>query len=136
MSSKSPADAAPAGTAAPMAAAGATTPIRPRIPARAAGISAPTAAAAPTAPEAFDHAKVLHPAPRRIERSAVFCDGLNRHCEPTGRRKAPPDDRLREAIHLAAERKHGLLRRFAPRNDGREAAQPSRRHRLLLHHPM
>ena len=22
-----------------------------------------------------------------------------RHCEPTGRRKAPPDDRLREAIH-------------------------------------
>src|ERR1700746_689061 len=23
----------------------------------------------------------------------------NRHCEPTGRRKAPPDDRLREAIH-------------------------------------
>jgi len=25
-----------------------------------------------------------------------------RHCEPTGRRKAPPDDRLREAIHSAA----------------------------------
>jgi hypothetical protein len=23
-----------------------------------------------------------------------------RHCEPTGRREAPPDDRLREAIHL------------------------------------
>jgi hypothetical protein len=23
----------------------------------------------------------------------------HRHCEPTGRRKAPPDDRLREAIH-------------------------------------
>jgi hypothetical protein len=22
-----------------------------------------------------------------------------RHCEPTGRREAPPDDRLREAIH-------------------------------------
>src|ERR1700682_1157727 len=46
----------------------------------------------------------------------------------TGRRKAPPDDRLREAIHLAAQRKNGLLRRFrlrswsyggpvAPRND-------------------
>src|SRR6266850_4572185 len=34
-----------------------------------------------------------------------------RHCEPTGRRKAPPDDRLREAIHLAAQRKNGLLRR-------------------------
>jgi len=26
----------------------------------------------------------------------------SRHCEPTGRRKAPPDDMLREAIHLAA----------------------------------
>src|SRR6266404_7883218 len=26
-----------------------------------------------------------------------------RHCEPTGRRKAPPDDRLREAIHRAAK---------------------------------
>jgi len=25
-----------------------------------------------------------------------------RHCEPTGRREAPPDDRLREAIHLSA----------------------------------
>jgi hypothetical protein len=25
-----------------------------------------------------------------------------RHCEPTGRREAPPDDRLREAIHSAA----------------------------------
>jgi len=25
-----------------------------------------------------------------------------RHCEPTGRRRAPPDDRLREAIHGAA----------------------------------
>src|SRR3982074_2796495 len=27
-----------------------------------------------------------------------------RHCEPTGRRKAPPDDRLREAIHGAEQR--------------------------------
>src|SRR6266567_3132697 len=40
---------------------------------------------------------------------------FNRHCEPTGRRKAPPDDRLREAIHLVQP--NGLLRRFAPRND-------------------
>jgi hypothetical protein len=24
---------------------------------------------------------------------------IHRHCEPTGRREAPPDDRLREAIH-------------------------------------
>jgi hypothetical protein len=43
---------------------------------------------------------------------------LNRHCEPTGRRNAPPDDRLREAIHRATK-KNGLLRRFAPRNDER-----------------
>jgi hypothetical protein len=58
-----------------------------------------------------------------------------RHCEPTGRRKAPPDDRLREAIDAAAlrhcerseaihvtakKKKHGLLRRFAPRNDKEE----------------
>src|SRR6266702_5357442 len=28
---------------------------------------------------------------------------LLRHCEPTGRRKAPPDDRLREAIHRATK---------------------------------
>ena len=25
-----------------------------------------------------------------------------RHCEPTGRREAPPDDKLREAIHFDA----------------------------------
>jgi hypothetical protein len=45
-----------------------------------------------------------------------------------GSRECAPDDRLREAIHLAAQRKNGLLRRFrlrsvsyggqvAPRND-------------------
>ena len=39
-----------------------------------------------------------------------------RHCEPTGRRNAPPDDRLREAIH-EAEDDFGLLRRAASRND-------------------
>src|SRR3954454_15252919 len=27
-----------------------------------------------------------------------------RHCEPTGRREAPPDDRLREAIHRRKNR--------------------------------
>jgi hypothetical protein len=32
----------------------------------------------------------------------------SRHCEPTGRREAPPDDRLREAIQLAAQRKKKL----------------------------
>ena len=26
-----------------------------------------------------------------------------RHCEPTGRREAPPDDRLREAIQTGRE---------------------------------
>src|ERR1700716_3026635 len=39
---------------------------------------------------------------------------LNRHCEPTGRREAPPDDRLPEAIPAAA-RQTGFLHRFAPR---------------------
>jgi hypothetical protein len=42
---------------------------------------------------------------------------FHRLCAPTGRREAPPDDRLREAIHLSTQRKNGLLRRFAPRND-------------------
>jgi diguanylate cyclase (GGDEF)-like protein len=36
----------------------------------------------------------------------------------TGSRECAPDDRLREAIHRAAKRKNGLLRRYAPRNDG------------------
>src|SRR5712671_7561605 len=40
----------------------------------------------------------------------------SRHCEPTGRAREP-DDRLSEAIHCAAKKKNGLLRRFAPRND-------------------
>src|SRR5258708_4037705 len=40
----------------------------------------------------------------------------HRHCEPTGRRAAPPDDRLPEAIQLSSQRLHkaGLLRRYAP----------------------
>src|SRR5712664_2751792 len=33
-----------------------------------------------------------------------------------GSRECAPDDRLCEAIHRAAQRKNGLLRRFAPRN--------------------
>src|SRR6202795_4052362 len=49
MSSKSPADAAPAGIAGPMADACATTPTPPRMPARAAFTSAPMAAGAATA---------------------------------------------------------------------------------------
>jgi hypothetical protein len=50
--------------------------------------------------------------------TAEWMNPQTRHCEPTGPREARPDDRLREAIHLAAERKSGLLRRVAPRNDG------------------
>jgi hypothetical protein len=34
-----------------------------------------------------------------------------------GSRECAPDDRLREAIHRAAQRKNGLLRRCTPRND-------------------
>jgi hypothetical protein len=32
----------------------------------------------------------------------------HRHCEPTGRREAPPDDKLREAIHGAAGKKEWI----------------------------
>jgi hypothetical protein len=37
-----------------------------------------------------------------------------------GSRECAPDDKLREAIHPTAKRKNGLLRRYAPRNDGRK----------------
>src|SRR5580692_1393167 len=53
----------------------------------------------------------------------VMLVSLLRHCEPTGRRKAPPDDRLRKAIHRTT-RKNGLLRRFAPRKDVVRASFP------------
>src|SRR5882724_11237622 len=36
---------------------------------------------------------------------------LLRHCEPPGRREAPPDDRLREAIQ-GHKIRSGLLRRY------------------------
>jgi hypothetical protein len=35
----------------------------------------------------------------------------------TGSRECAPDDRLREAIQPTAQRKNGLLRRLASRND-------------------
>jgi len=35
-----------------------------------------------------------------------------------GSRECAPDDRLREAIHSQSSGDNGLLRRFAPRNDG------------------
>jgi|SRR5665647_263721 len=40
------------------------------------------------------------------------------HCEPTGRRKAPPDDKLREAIHSATKGRMDCFVAIAPRNDG------------------
>jgi hypothetical protein len=44
-----------------------------------------------------------------------------------GSRERAPDDRLREAIHFAAKKeKNGLLRRFAPRNDGFGSDAPPR----------
>jgi hypothetical protein len=42
---------------------------------------------------------------------SIFKQPWSRHCEPTGRRKAPPDDRLREAIHCRTKKEDGLLRR-------------------------
>src|SRR5271169_5912228 len=43
---------------------------------------------------------------------------VSRHCEPTGRREAPPDDRLREAIHSSAGGGMDCFVACAPRNDG------------------
>jgi hypothetical protein len=34
----------------------------------------------------------------------IMAGPCRRHCEPTGRREAPPDDRLREAIHFATKK--------------------------------
>src|SRR4051812_30247722 len=48
--------------------------------------------------------------------------GVANACLPSlrvnGSSGCAPDDRLREAIHLAAQRKNGLLRRCAPRDGG------------------
>src|SRR6266704_668905 len=63
----------------------------------------------------------------------------HRHCEPTGRRKAPPDDRLREAIYGRGKKKAGLLRRSAPRNDDksrRECARATRSSSLRKQGPI
>src|ERR1700738_3412053 len=43
-----------------------------------------------------------------------------RHCEPTGRRKAPPDDRLREAIHATSSRESRARIRVGIPSPGRE----------------
>src|SRR5882724_926877 len=57
---------------------------------------------------------------------------LNRHCEPTGRRKAPPDDGLREAIQGSTKELDCFVA-CAPRNDD-ALPQPNRflRHSISL----
>jgi hypothetical protein len=70
-----------------------------------------------------------------------------RHCEPTGRREAPPDDRLREAIQLWRREKEswiassqGLLAMtwrghgfsFQPYRIGRQTLASSRRNRARV----
>src|SRR3954471_18357546 len=70
-SSRSPADAAPVGTAAPMAAAAAITHGRDCTPARAAGTPAPMAAAAPTGGELSSPDDTASPAADRKVRR--FC---------------------------------------------------------------
>jgi len=53
--------------------------------------SAPTSAGCPLPASSTRSRRI---SPRRWRKQSFS----NRHCEPTGRRKAPPDDRLREAI--------------------------------------
>src|SRR6267154_508784 len=50
-----------------------------------------------------------------------YCIGSS--LRANGSRDCAPDDKLREAIHATAQALNGLLRRFAPRNDG-EALRP------------
>src|SRR5260370_25223874 len=55
---------------------------------------------------------------RRFEvRDGSHC-GSRSSLRANGSRECAPDDRLREAIHAATQRKNGLLRRSTPRNDG------------------
>jgi hypothetical protein len=49
---------------------------------------------------------------------------IPRHCEPTGRREAPPDDRLREAIQGRKQELDCFVAR-APRNDVDDDAPPT-----------
>ena len=83
----------------------------------------------------YDPGLAAHHAARAARCAASGERLFARHCEPTGRRRAPPDDRLREAIQRP-RRKTGLPRRFAPRNDEAIPTSPpahpaahSRRHR-------
>src|SRR5882762_8800961 len=60
---------------------------------------------------------------------AMAGNNLLRHCEATGRRKAPPDDGLREAIHASPSLRATGSRECAPDDRLREAihASPSLR---------
>jgi hypothetical protein len=50
---------------------------------------------------------------------------FRRHCEPPGRRDAPPDDRLREAIQNH-EKELDCIVAGAPRNDAEREVVKSR----------
>src|SRR5690349_8753636 len=54
----------------------------------------------------------------RIALRSIRATNLDRHCDPPGRREAPTDDRLREAIHLSACGAMDCFVAIAPRNDG------------------
>ncbi len=61
---------------------------------------------------------VMGPCVRRDDARGFNCQTVNPSLRANGSRECAPDDRLREAIHRAAT-KDGLLRRYAPRNDGK-----------------
>src|SRR6266705_504504 len=61
---------------------------------------------------------VMGPCVRRDDARGFNCQTVEPSLRATGSRECAPDDRLREAIHRAAT-KDGLLRRYAPRNDGK-----------------
>jgi hypothetical protein len=51
---------------------------------------------------------------------SAFADLFFKHSSlrANGSRECAPNHRLREAIHCCTKKEAGLLRRFAPRNDG------------------
>jgi hypothetical protein len=53
----------------------------------------------------------------RFTRAMVAAKHQTPSLRANGSRERAPDDRLREAIHSFFVLQHGLLRRFAPRND-------------------
>ena len=90
-----------------------TTLVLPTRCTRGCGCSGPPAFPAPSEGEGFMH----HPGASRRGNAKLRLESKRRQLRANGSRERAPDDRLRAAIHLAASRKNGLLRRFAPRND-------------------